>query len=70
MTAVLRWLSRLGLRRGILGGSGQWAVVWAAAALLARARRKSEEGPVVIHREVLQPGESVRISVSEPRPRQ
>lgn len=69
MTELLRRLSGMAFRRGVLGGSGQWAVVWAAAALLARARRRSEEGPVVIHREVLQPGESVRISVSEPHRR-
>ncbi len=67
MTKLLRALSRLAFRRGVLGGSRQWAAVWVLAALWTRARRKSDEPPPVIHREVLEPGESVRISVFDPR---
>lgn len=67
MIKLLRTLARLGFRKGVVGGSREWAFVWVAAALLARARRKSDEQPAVIHREVLRPGESIRISVYDPR---
>lgn len=70
MTQLLAQLSRTAFRKGVLGGSRQWIVVWAAAALLTRARRKSEEEAVVIHREVLGPGETVRVSVIDPGPGQ
>jgi hypothetical protein len=67
MTKLLRSLSRLAFRRGVVGGSREWAAVWVLAALWAKSRRKSEEEPPVIHREVLSPGESIRISVFDPR---
>ncbi|HEY3241411.1 MAG TPA: hypothetical protein VGL92_17745 [Acidimicrobiia bacterium] len=67
MTKLLRRLSRLAFRRGVIGGSREWAFVWVAAALWSRARRKSDEPAPVIHREVLGPGESIRISVYDPR---
>lgn len=67
MTKLLRTLSRLAFRRGVLGGSRQWAAVWVLAALWSRSRKKSEEPPPVVHREVLGPGESIRISLYDPR---
>jgi hypothetical protein len=66
MTKLLRSLSRLAFRRGVMGGSREWATVWVLAALWAKARRKSEEPSPVIHREVLSPGESIRISLFDP----
>jgi hypothetical protein len=67
MTKLLRSLARLAFRRGVIGGSREWAFVWVAAALWSRARRKSDEPAPVIHREVLGPGESIRISLHDPR---
>ena len=66
MTKLIRSLSRLAFRRGVLGGSRAWAAVWVLAALWARSRRKSDEPPPVIHREVLEPGDSIRISLFDP----
>jgi hypothetical protein len=66
MTKLIRSLSRLAFRRGVLGGSREWAAVWVLAALWARSRRKSDEPPPVIHREVLEPGDSIRISLFDP----
>ncbi|MGH8972098.1 MAG: hypothetical protein ACRD0C_02710 [Acidimicrobiia bacterium] len=67
MTKLLRSLSRLAFRRGVVGGSREWAAVWVLAALWARSRRKADEPPPVVHREVLSPGESIRISLYDPR---
>ncbi len=67
MTKLLRNLARLAFRRGVLGGSREWATVWVLAALWARSRRKSDEPPPAVHREVLQPGDSIRISLYDPR---
>jgi hypothetical protein len=66
MTSLIRTLSRLAFRRGVLGGSREWAAVWMLAALWARSRRKAEEEDPVIHREELGPGESLRISLFDP----
>ena len=68
MTKLLQTLKRLAFRRGVMGGRREWAFVWAAAALAARARRRSEDEAVVIHRESLAPGESITISVHDPEP--
>ncbi len=67
MTKLLRSLARLAFRKGVVGGSREWAVLWVLTALWSRARRKSDEPPPVIHREVLEPGESIRISLYDPR---
>jgi hypothetical protein len=67
MTKLLRSLSRLAFRRGVVGASREWAAVWVLAALWARSRRKSDEPPPVVHREVLRPGETIRVSLFDPR---
>ena len=67
MTKLLRSLARLAFRRGVVGGSRDWAVLWVLTTLWARSRRKSDEPPPVIHREVLEPGDSIRISLHDPR---
>lgn len=67
MTKLIRSLARLAFRRGVVGGSREWATVWVLATLWARSRRKSDEPPPMVHREVLSPGESIRISVYDPR---
>ncbi len=66
MTKLLRTLSRLAFRRGVLGGSREWVAMWVVTTLWSRARKKSEEPPPVLHREVLEPGDSIRISVYDP----
>jgi len=67
MTKLLRSLARLAFRKGVVGGSREWAVLWVLTALWSRSRRKSDEPAPVLHREVLEPGESIRISVYDPR---
>jgi hypothetical protein len=66
MIKLLRTLSRLAFRRGVLGGSREWVAMWVVTTLWSRARKKSEEPPPVVHREVLEPGDSIRISVYDP----
>ncbi|MDQ3945326.1 MAG: hypothetical protein M3357_09300 [Actinomycetota bacterium] len=66
MTKLLRTLSRLAFRRGVLGGSREWVAMWVVTTLWSRARKKSEEPPPVVHREVLESGDSIRISVYDP----
>ena len=67
MTKLLRSLARLAFRRGVLGGSREWAAMWVLATLWAKAKQKSDEEAPVIHREVLSPGDSIRISLYDPR---
>ncbi|MGH9040642.1 MAG: hypothetical protein ACRDZ3_10465 [Acidimicrobiia bacterium] len=67
MTKLIRTLSRLAFRKGVLGGSREWVAVWILAALWTRARRSANKPPPVVHRETLSPGESIRISLFDPR---
>lgn len=60
---MLRWLARVGFRRGLLGGRPIWTRVMVVAGglhLLGRVMGKGE--PKVVYCEELQPGETLVIS--------
>ena len=65
MTGLLRTLARMAFRRG-LGGSREWLFMSALLGVLGWIRKKQEEPPEVIHREVLSPGDSISIELYEP----
>jgi hypothetical protein len=50
---VLRTLTRQGMRRGVLGGSQGWAIVWLAAFAIRKWGLRREE---VVYSEALEPG--------------
>ena len=59
---MLRWLLRIGVSRGFLGGSRAWTIV-GVVALAARAVKKIGGGePKVVYTRRLGPGESLLIS--------
>lgn len=59
---MLAFLQRVGLNRGLFGGSSRgWLVVGTAAWLLRTGRRLSRPTEEVVFRQVLRPGETLRI---------
>jgi hypothetical protein len=66
MSNLLRRAARASFRRGMGGGSRDWLTVGAAAWLFSEWRRRAQEPPKVVHTEVLEPGQSIRIEVFEP----
>jgi len=61
----LRWLARLGFRKGFKGGNRVWLAVGVLSWFVARNREKSKEPPP-LYREVLSPGESIALRIFEP----
>ncbi|HEY1634463.1 MAG TPA: hypothetical protein VGF64_06875 [Acidimicrobiales bacterium] len=53
MERLLRNLTRTGMRRGVLGGSRSWAIVWLAAFAIRKWGIRREE---VVYSESLEPG--------------
>lgn len=66
MNRLLRLLSRTAFRRGVTGGSRPWLYLWVVASVVTWMRKRSADPPPVLHTEVLEPGEAVRISVLPP----
>jgi hypothetical protein len=59
---MLAYLQRVGLTRGLFAGSSRgWLVVGTAAWLIRTGRRLSRPSEEVVFRQVLGPGESLRI---------
>lgn len=59
---MLAFLQRVGLSRGLFSGSSRgWLVVGTAAWLLRTGRRLSRPTEDVVFRQVLRPGDSLRI---------
>jgi CRP-like cAMP-binding protein len=58
---VLRSLSRVGFRRGLLGGSRPWTVLFVVAGSL-RLLRRIAEGKEVVFSETLEPGTTLVIT--------
>ena len=58
---MLRSLTRLGLRRGLLGGSRPWTVLFVVAGGL-RLLRRITEGKEVVFSEKLEPGTTLVIT--------
>jgi hypothetical protein len=66
VSALLKSLARLAFRRGMGGGSRDWLLVGVLSWLVGRVKERSEAPPPVIHREVLEPGETISIAVYDP----
>lgn len=66
MSRLLRTLARLAFRRGMGGGNRDWLAFSALFGVLGWIRKRAEAPPEVVHREVLDPGESIEIRVFEP----
>ena len=58
---MLRSLTRLGLRRGLLGGSRPWTVLFVVAGGL-RVLRRITEGKEIVFSEKLEPGTTLVIT--------
>ncbi|MGH9109990.1 MAG: hypothetical protein ACRDY3_11100 [Acidimicrobiales bacterium] len=61
MDALLRWLGRSGLRRGLSGGHWAWLVVAGASFLLRRTRRPDDASATIN----LAPGERYLVRLVE-----
>jgi hypothetical protein len=68
MSGLLKTLASLAFRRGMGAGSRQWLLLGAVSWLASRAKERSEAPPPVVHREVLEPGETISIAIYK-RPR-
>jgi hypothetical protein len=68
MSSMLRRAAKASFRRGTRGGSRDWLAAGAAFWLLSEWRRRAQQPPKVVHREVLEPGQAIHIEVFEPGP--
>jgi len=59
---MLRSLTRLGLFRGLLGGSRLWLVLGAVAVGFRTIARMARREPDVVYSEPLQPGQSLVVT--------
>ena len=66
---MLHFLYRRAQRRGLLGGSRPWTIVWVALVGLRILRRLTAEEPKVVYSEELHPGETLVISSKDRQPR-
>jgi hypothetical protein len=69
MSALLTYLRKNGLHRGLLGGSRPWMIVGGAAWGLRLLQRAAGNEPRVVYCEELKPGETVVIRHEPPPPR-
>ena len=66
MAAVLARLAGIGLRRGVVEGSGPWLVVGVSAGMLALARRAVAQRPKTVYSAELKPGDRIEILALSP----
>ncbi len=66
MGGLLKSLARIAFRRGMGGGSREWLLVGVLSWLVGRMREKAEAPPPAVHREVLEPGETISVAVYDP----
>ncbi len=59
---MLRTLFRIGLRKGLMGGSKPWLIVGAVAGGIRLLGRMAGREPEVVYCEKLEPGERLAIS--------
>jgi hypothetical protein len=65
MSGLLKSLARLAFRRGI-GGSREWLLLGVLSWLVGRAKERADAPPPVVHREVLEAGETICVAVYDP----
>jgi hypothetical protein len=58
---MIRFLTRYGTARGILGGSRAWTVVAMVGWSLRLLRRGMAKEPKVVYSEILRPGETLEL---------
>lgn len=58
---MIRFLTRYGTTRGLLGGSRAWTAVAIAGWALRLLQRSRHPGPKVVYSEVLRPGEVLEV---------
>ena len=64
---LVRTASRLALRRGMKAGSREWLMTGVVLGLASWTRKRAaDQKDRVLHRETLQPGESLSIRVIDP----
>jgi len=61
MVALIAWIYRVGLRRGLRGGNPAWFVVALAALILRRDQERRKASAITIP---LKPGEDVIVSMA------
>lgn len=67
MANLLRTFARLGLRRGLLGGSRRWLIVGVVATGLRVAGRLAARKPEVVFTGELSPGDRIQIRAIDPQ---
>jgi hypothetical protein len=65
----MRYFFRRGLRKGLLGGSRPWTVLWVVIAAVRILRRLLRDEPEVVYSEKLQPGQTLVISAKDREPK-
>ncbi len=59
---MLRWVLRIGLSRGLLGGSRAWTFVGGVALAIRVVKKIGGSEPKVVYKRSLAPGESLLVS--------
>ena len=63
---MLRWLLRIGVDRGLLGGSRVWTLLGGLALAIRLVKRIGGSEPKVVYSGTLHPGEALLISHDRP----
>jgi hypothetical protein len=58
---MLRWLVRIGVSRGLLGGSRGWTVVGGVALAVRAVKKIGGSEPKVVYTASLRPGEALLV---------
>ena len=64
---MIATLSRLGFRRGVLGGSRGFMILWMVAMAVRLLKRMGGSEPEVVYSEKLEPGTSLLLTHEAPR---
>lgn len=59
---MLRFLTRTGLRRGLLGGSRPWTTIFVVAGALRLVARATKGTPKIVYTGELEPGQTLVIA--------
>ena len=65
MIGLLRWLARIGFRKGLGGGGRAWLALGLVTWFAARTKEKGKDPPP-LYREVLSPGEAISVRILRP----
>ena len=65
MIGLLRWLARIGFRKGLGGGGRAWLALGLVTWFAARTKEKGKD-PLRLYREELSPGEAISVRILRP----